>query len=228
MSINDNQEILPYDYLKGREFTENLKRVLSCRNLEELSEILSIPKSTFTTWNAHDRTSHELMVRLHLALGIPVEELALKLEDKARLDFSKKHIAWTRNNTKPLIFDKPACDTVKEHAETHTISTFCLSNGKLIDTGWIAYPKRRFNSYNLRPNKTIELETNTAHYLVDVDETDPVTGDYLISIDERHSLNHIQRLPGKKLAVVFGDSTVEISEEDIKVIGRVAVSLEKK
>lgn len=43
----------------------------------------------------------------------------------------------------------------------------------------------------------------------------------------RLSINHIQRLPNK-LAVVFGNTTVEVSEQDIKVIGRVAVALEKK
>ncbi|MDV6252833.1 hypothetical protein RXX31_16105 [Vibrio sp. EA2] len=40
-------------------------------------------------------------------------------------------------------------------------------------------------------------------------------------------INDIQRLQNK-LAVVFGKSTVEVSEENIKVIGRVAVALEKK
>jgi hypothetical protein len=40
------------------------------------------------------------------------------------------------------------------------------------------------------------------------------------------SITHIQRRPNK-LAVVFGDSTVEVAEEDIKVVGRVAVTLRK-
>ena len=46
-------------------------------------------------------------------------------------------------------------------------------------------------------------------------------------MDSRMSINHIQRLPNK-LAIVFGDTTVEIDEEDIKVIGRVAASFTKK
>lgn len=56
---------------------------------------------------------------------------------------------------------------------------------------------------------------------------DAVSGEYLIEINGLLSLNHIQRLPNK-LAVVFGNSTVEVSEEDIKVIGRVAVTLKKE
>ncbi|EJS2607803.1 TPA: hypothetical protein O4G69_003566 [Vibrio alginolyticus] len=38
----------------------------------------------------------------------------------------------------------------------------------------------------------------------------------------RLSINHIQLLPNRQ-TVVFGNSTVELSEEDIKVIGRVAL-----
>ncbi|HAS6296878.1 TPA: hypothetical protein I7229_06290 [Vibrio vulnificus] len=43
----------------------------------------------------------------------------------------------------------------------------------------------------------------------------------------RLSINHGQRLPNK-LAVVFGNSTVEVSEQDIKVIGRIAATLRKE
>ncbi|MGY6539451.1 hypothetical protein, partial [Vibrio parahaemolyticus] len=41
----------------------------------------------------------------------------------------------------------------------------------------------------------------------------------------RLSINHIQR-SSNKLAAVFGNSTVELSEEDIKVMGRVSVLME--
>ncbi|MBF4254802.1 hypothetical protein EA007_28740, partial [Vibrio anguillarum] len=50
---------------------------------------------------------------------------------------------------------------------------------------------------------------------------------YLIDVDGRLSINQIQRLPGRKLAIAFGDSTIEASENDIKVLGRVAVTMKK-
>ncbi|TOQ40326.1 transcriptional regulator, partial [Vibrio parahaemolyticus] len=42
-----------------------------------MSELFDVPKATFSAWNTHNRTSHELMVRLHLAKGIPIERMAL-------------------------------------------------------------------------------------------------------------------------------------------------------
>ncbi|EGQ8086479.1 bacteriocin [Vibrio vulnificus] len=54
-----------------------------------------------------------------------------------------------------------------------------------------------------------------------------VGGTYLVDMNGRLSINHVQRLPNK-LAVVFGNSTVEVSEQDIKVIGRIAATLRKE
>ncbi|MCD9549850.1 hypothetical protein GLP21_14560 [Photobacterium carnosum] len=59
-------------------------------------------------------------------------------------------------------------------------------------------------------------------------ETNPASGRYLIDIDGSISINHLQRLPGKKLAMSFGDSSIEVAQEDIKVIGRVAMTIDKE
>ncbi|HHG3392687.1 TPA: phage repressor protein CI [Vibrio parahaemolyticus] len=213
--MNENKKILPYEYQKGRDFTDNLKKVLNCRNLEELSEILGVPKSTFTTWNAHDRTSHELMVRLHLAKGIPLEELALRPEDR-NSDTQKKSDNYPSSER-----------SINPQSNSVIIKSFCLTNGQLLETGEIPYPVRRMNSFGLDHSSVIEVETNEAIYLLDKSTKDAVSGKYLIDVDGRLSLNHVQRLPGKKLAIAFGDSTIEVSEHDIKVIGRVAVTLKK-
>ena len=81
------------------------------------------------------------------------------------------------------------------------------------------------NKYGLNDSSVIEIETNEALYLVNQDIKSAVSGKYLVDIDGDLSINHVQRLPGKKLAVAFGDTTMEVTEEDIKIVGRVAVVL---
>ena len=223
--MKTNKPILAYDYLKGEEFIEQLKTVLNCRTYGDLAETLHVPKSTFSTWAKHERTSYELIVRLHLALGVPVEQLALTAENRVGeykdLDFTPALAGSLFNK------DRADEELAANQLQTITIKSFCLSNGKLLETGEIPYPTRRFNSFGVSPSQTTEVETNEAIYLLDESSTDAVSGKYLIDVDGRLSINQIQRLPGRKLAVGFGDSTLEVAEHDIKVLGRVAVTLSK-
>ncbi|EGQ9328502.1 TPA: bacteriocin [Vibrio vulnificus] len=54
-----------------------------------------------------------------------------------------------------------------------------------------------------------------------------VSGTYLVDMDGLLSLNEIQRLPGKKLVISFNGSTIQVDELDVKVVGRVAVVMER-
>lgn len=211
------EKIPPFDYLKGEAFTDALKEATGCKTLLEMSELFDVPKATFSAWNTHDRTSHELIVRLYLAKGIPVKKLALGIDESEKLLTSETSL--DRNHHQK--------EQINPQHQIVILKSFCLTNGQLVATGEIPYAQRIFNSWDLEASNTIEIETNEGRFLVDKKLNDAVSGEYLIDINGRLSLNHIQRLPNK-LAVVFGNSTVEVSEEDIKVIGRVAVTLEKK
>ncbi|MCZ0922652.1 phage repressor protein CI [Vibrio diabolicus] len=216
------EKIPPFDYLKGEAFTETLKEVTGCKTLLEMSELFDIPKATFSAWNTHDRTSHELIVRLHLAKGIPVERLALSDTELNKSVHGKSSVS------NPLLTAFSRVDREKNEGDSQhqvvILESYCLTNGQLLDTGEIPYPARRINSYGLNSDSLIEVETNDAIYLVDKESLNAVSGRYLIDIDGNLSINHIQRLPGKKLAIAFGESTLEVSEHDIKVMGRIVVT----
>ena len=216
--MKDNK-ILPFDYLKGDEFTERLKEVTGCRTFLDMAELLDVPKATFSAWKLHDRTSHELMVRLHLALCVPIEELALKPEDRDKVrnsDAAKK--AATYHSAERL--ENPQHGSV-------IIKSYCLTNGKLLDTGEVPYSVRRINGFGLENADLIEIETNQSVVLVDKKENDAMNGNYLIGIDGRHSINQIQRLPGK-LAIAFDGQTIEVQDGDIEVIGKVVLETKLK
>lgn len=213
----NNKKIPLPKYIVGHEFTEKLKEVTGCATFGELSEMLSVPKATFSAWNLHERTSHEVIVRVHLALGVPVETLAFGT------DVKKDQVSESAPAPYLVIPDK----TANPQHQIVILQSFCLTNGQLIETGEIPYAKRIFNSWNLNEKMTIEIETNDGRFIVDQEAINAVSGKYLIDIDGNLSINQIQRLPGKKLAIVFGESSIEVSEHDIKVLGRVAVTLRK-
>ncbi|MGF1842482.1 helix-turn-helix domain-containing protein [Vibrio clamense] len=220
--MDDKKSIQPYDYLKGSDFVDALKNKLNCRTHQELADLLGIPKSTFSTWAKHERTSHEVMVRLHLNKGIPIEELALTTEELNKIANGKVEVA----NSHVAMEERAVREQNPQHGVT-LLKSFCLSGGKLLDTGEIPYPVRRINSLGLQQANLIEVETNDAIYLLDKSMMDALRGNYLIDIDGHLSINRIQRLPGKKLAIAFDDSTIEVSDEDIQVIGYIAATLKK-
>ncbi|MEZ8781889.1 helix-turn-helix domain-containing protein [Vibrio lentus] len=204
----------------GSDFTENLKILTKSRNQKEMADLLDLKTSLISTWNTHNRTSHELMVRLHLALGIPIEELALPEEERSKLP---SHQPKTITEQPPVQIT--AASTNPQH-QAVILKSFCLSGGKLLDTGEIPYPLRRVNSFGLQSAELIELETNNTIMLVDKNDNDAVNGSYLISIDGRHSINEVQRLPGK-LLVEFNGTTIETQDGDIEVVGKVVTETKK-
>lgn len=213
-------KIPPFDYLKGEAFTEKLKEVTGCKTLLDMSERFDVPKATFSAWNTHERTSHELIVRLHLALGVPIEELALKPEDRKnvlRRDTFQKKVATCQNEEHCL----------NSPTDSIAIKSYCLTNGKLLKTGELPYPVRRINGFGLDHADLIEIETNQSVVLIDKKENDAMNGNYLIGIDGRYSINQVQRLPGK-LAIAFDGQTIEVQESDIEVIGKVVLETKLK
>ncbi|HDY7661705.1 TPA: helix-turn-helix domain-containing protein [Vibrio vulnificus] len=219
-----SSELSIFDYIKGEEFTEKLKEVNGVDSLGELANIYHVPKTTFSTWNSHKRNSHELVVRTHLRTGIPVQELILP-KDFPVSELHSSFSSESKHTPQPVTSN--SAEVQNPQLAMVVLKSFCLSSGQLRPTGDIPYAARIFNSWNLESDCSIEVETNEGRFIIDKKQNDPMSGEYLIDMNGRLSINHIQRLPNK-LAIVFGNSTVEVSEQDIKVIGRVAVTLRKE
>ncbi|HAS6021645.1 chromosome partitioning protein ParA [Vibrio vulnificus] len=222
--MDSQQKILTFEYIKGESFTQTLKDALELSTFAELSDVTNVSRQTISTWNAHNRNSHELVVRIHLRTGIPVQELILP-KDYPLTELH--HSFWSNQEASESGVTSSNLELQNPQLAVLAIKSFYLSNGQLVSTGEIPYAQRMFNSWELEARSTIEIETNKGRFLVNKKQNDPMSGEYLIDMNGRLSINHIQRLPNK-LAIVFGNSTVEVSEQDIKVIGRVAVTLRKE
>lgn len=193
-------EIPVFNYLSGKDFTEKLRIVTETTTNYQLADKFGIPRSTIQTWHSHDRTAFELIVRTHLATGASVRYMAL-------------------GEGEPF-------DSKSEPMEG--FQTFRLVDGTLAEAGQVSLDLSTLDRFGLKPSITQVIEDDSGIYYINKESTDPVAGDYLIDIDGRLSINYLQRLPGKKLAIAFGSSIIEVSEQDIKVLGRVAMEMKKK
>ncbi|MDW6004770.1 phage repressor protein CI [Vibrio mangrovi] len=225
-----NDNIKAFHYLKGSAFTNNLKLQTQCKDYIELSNLLNVPKSTFSTWNAHGRTSHELIVRLHLALGIPIKHLALP-KDYPHTDLHPS--LWESHEFIPRIQDQAGfyhsqteTRQIYQHA-TVILQRFSLRHGDLISTGESPYAAQRMHELRLKAASTIEVETSDTIYLIDQNTQDIVSGTYLIDMDGKIILHTVQRLPEQYIRVVFPDGAVTIETGKVRILGRVVLTIKR-
>ncbi|MEI8634768.1 helix-turn-helix domain-containing protein [Vibrio sp. PP-XX7] len=130
-----NDKIASFRYLKGADFTGNVKHLTQCKDFTQLSLLLNIPKSTFSTWNSHQRTPHELIVRLHLALGIPVKDLALAQNSQLteiHPSLRDDHLLSTHIQDQTGTYQTPATKN-QQHA-TVILKSYTLHQGQLIES----------------------------------------------------------------------------------------------
>ena len=197
------EKIPPFEYSGGREFTSRLLNVTGTTNLVELSDLLNVPRTTISTWHRRDMTAYEIAIRICLTTGASLKYVVLGEGEPFDTD------------VKPVDISIPLTKEVLQDGEI-TISNVIKFDGVLL------------NSYNLNQDTVRLIEHKSELMMVDTNKTNPTSGRYLINIDGSISINHLQRLPGKKLAMSFGDSTIEVSDDDINVIGRIVMTMEKE
>ncbi|WP_394136258.1 phage repressor protein CI [Aliivibrio fischeri] len=190
------------EYLSGRDVVENLKNVTKSRDLLALADVIGVPRSTISTWNTRNMTPFEVLIRIHLKTGASMKWLALGVGEA----FPESEESKVANAT--------------------SIEGFRLRSGILEETNSFVLDKSI--SEELETENLILVKEDSQRLLIDKESTHPTSGKYLIDMDGSFSINELQRLPGKKLAISFNGSTLNVEEDDIKVVGRVAMVMNSK
>ncbi|MCD9491090.1 transcriptional regulator [Photobacterium phosphoreum] len=194
-------KIPAFNYKGGRSVTEKLKLLTKVDEFQDLATVFDIPRSTISTWHTRNMTPYEIIVRVCLATGCSIKWLAM---DEG----------------------EPFSDG--DNSATEEISIEKISNGLLENESSMRLDLVTLEKYGLKASSTKAIDHDSNIHFINTQENNPTVGRYLISIDGNISINRIQRLPGKKLAISFGDSTLEVSDDDINVIGRIVMTMEKE
>jgi len=198
---NMQDKVVHFDYKGGRDVTDKLKEALNCDSFDDVARTFDIPKSTIFTWHKRDMTPFEIAVRIHLAKGVSLRWLLLD-EGEAF------------ESTGVILKEKL---TIQK-----------IANGILVETGEMALDVVTMKRYGLTPDNIRVVDLDGSLLFVNTEEVNPNSGRYLLDIDGSISVNHLQRLPGKKLAMIYGNAPIEVEEADIVVLGRVALAMEKE
>ncbi|MDW6004685.1 phage repressor protein CI [Vibrio mangrovi] len=197
----------PFDYLVGKQVTEKLCNILNVKSTRALSEQLNVPTSTFATWHKRNVCPYELAIRLHLHKGISLKWLLLDEGDP--YPNAAAHDYQVNDEKKRLVH----------------IDLFALKNGQLSHRGTMTLDQ--FFLDELEISNVIAIRDGEVTYLVDQESTRAVSGTYLIDVDGLLSINTIQRLPGKQLALNFDGSALTINESEVKVAGQIVLFMSR-
>ncbi|MBY8277262.1 helix-turn-helix domain-containing protein [Vibrio fluvialis] len=200
--------IRPPQYVGGKEVIERLMQATQTSSNQALADAFDLPKSTVGTWRHRNLVPYEIVIRLHLETGISIRWLTLGEGEPYPNSNEHKHIS--KRNESKSIFD---------------IDYFTLTNGKLVSSNTLSFDKSYLDKVGVLNVMAVDHDGTT--YIVDKEVRQAVNGTYLVDMDGLLSLNEIQRLPGKKLVISFNGSTIQVDELDVKVVGRVALVLER-
>ncbi|HIF9546443.1 TPA: helix-turn-helix domain-containing protein [Photobacterium damselae] len=203
--MHSQDQLKRFSYSGGREYVDKLKSILNENSDSGLARRLGIPKGTITTWLQRNTTPYEISIIVHLNTGLSLSWLLLDEGEPF------EHQTNADSGSSLVEFDKEE-----------------LSNGELKTDGTVSFDQRFLDSYDIDKDNAQLIAQDDQLFFVNTQETMPMSGTYLINLDGGLSLNRIQRLPKKKLAISFGDSIIEIIESDISVLGRVAMTVNKE
>ncbi|MFA0224226.1 helix-turn-helix domain-containing protein [Vibrio splendidus] len=204
-----NKKIEPFEYIGGRDFTSKVVKIMNLERYNQLTEVLGVNKGTISTWHTRNMTPFELAVRIHLSEGVSLKWLLLDEGEPFPEQNAQEHVS--KKNESKTLFD---------------LDYFTLTNGKLVGNETLAFDKSYLDKLGALNVMGIEQDGTT--FIVDKEVQQAVSGTYLVDMDGLLSLNEIQRLPGKKLAISFNGSTLTVEEDEVRVVGRVALVMEKK
>ncbi|OMO28718.1 phage repressor protein CI [Vibrio lentus] len=208
--MREKQEKLSaFKYQGGKIITERLCQALEVKNQRELSTLLDIPTSTMSTWHKRDLCPFEVVLRAHMYTGISVKWLTLGEGVPFPNRVSSEH--QSKRLEPKVLFD---------------IDSFKILNGDLKELKTLTFDKSLLDEVSVTNAMAIRHGEFTS--IIDKEVNQAVSGTYLVDMDGLLSLNDIQRLPGKKLAISFNGSTLTVDEDEVRVVGRVALVMEKK
>ncbi|MHA2810797.1 phage repressor protein CI [Vibrio campbellii] len=201
--------IRPPEYVGGKEVIERLMQATNTHSNQALADAFGLSKSTVGTWRHRNLVPYEIVIRLHLETGISIRWLTLGQGEP--YDGASEYTQVSKKNESKQIVDADC---------------FRIENGQLVNQGTLALDKAFLNELDVVSVIAIKDGQNT--FLVNKESRQAVSGTYLVDMDGLLSLNEIQRLPGKKLAINFNGSPLTVDEDEIRIVGLVVLVMERK
>lgn len=191
-----NEHLYP-SHSGGKQAIQRIMEAYNFSTRQALCNHLGISQSTMANRWMRDTFPHDWLIACHLDTGTSMLWLATGKGDLVK---GNERSHQTQLNVKKI------------------------TDGVLVDGGWIAYDTRLIP---MGVSEPFLLDSDSAIYLIEGAKNEVTDGLWLIDIDELVSLKKLYRLPGRKIRVENGPASFECTPNDINVIGKVVSKTEQ-
>lgn len=205
----------PLSYEGGRELIERLIHLFELRNRVELADLIGVTPATLSTWTTRQTTPHELLIRIHLLTGWPMEYLCFGTGERNAIepvtveDFS---------NT----IDKPTLTYNRGVLQVYTIK-----NGGLEPYEKFEATSNIIEHFKVKGNNgDIVLKDGDKLLFIDSQETTISHGKYLFTVNNIHQLGELRLMPDGKVHLSEHGVRYPVDTSAMKIIGKVVSILQ--
>ena len=206
----------PAGYQGGKEVIERLLTLFGSRNRHELGELLDVSPGTFATWQTRNTTPFELLVRVHIATGVPMEYLLFG--DESEEPDLLKHATFEKKQVEK--------SEIRLNIEDdYSIELYSIENGDLNLVDGFSFDSSFLEQISIGEPENVKLiQVKNQLSFVNFNIKKAVSGYYLISINDVYQIAELRMLPDG-IVYLFHDGEKYPMQELATVHGKVTANL---
>ncbi len=202
----------------GRVLIERLLHIFKLKSRLELADLIGVTAGTLSTWTTRETVPHELLIRVHLITGIPMEYLCFGTGQ------SFGEPLFHVNEPKPQMQIKSEPD---EAYKMPLLNVFDISNGKLSQIERFRIDDGFFFINRIAPRtEDFLLKVDGRYCFVNASETIVTKGTYLFSVNGSHQVGDLRQMPDGNTYFFDGDDKYPINPNATKIHGKVVSVIE--
>lgn len=205
----------PPEYQGGKNIIKRLIHLFGVGNRLQLADLLGVTQGTLSTWMTRDSTPYEILIRVHLATGVPMEYLCFGInDDDSKVDLSR----FDKSNE---LFEYTASYS------TNKIDLFKIENGELTKQSKNLTSFDFLAIYNINiDDGDYAIQIKNEMLFIDSSENTVTNGRYLISINNSKKIAELRLLPDGNVYYFDDNEKYPINTDITKVLGKVTAVLE--
>ena len=200
----------------GKTIAERLIRLFGVRNRLELAEVLGMHPGSFSTWQTRNTTPYELLIRIHLATGAPMEYLCFGIGEGVPDVFSlvEQQQAIEHHSTK-----------LQSSDAFFNITINVINNGDLFKTEELLVDNHFLKRFRISATDFAIEHPNGIHF-VNSKLTAVTKGKYLFTVNGLYEVGELRQLPDGNAYYFDGDDKYPLNRKSMKIEGKIVSSLE--